>query len=71
MGILQAILAVFSDVGEWLIAQLSEMQAIFWTTGTGGAVELTFLGVLAVAALGFSVIFLIIGLIQRFLHFRG
>lgn len=70
MSLLTAILSVFSDVGSWIIQSLSDLQSIFWTV-SDGAVELTFLGVLAVATLGFSVVFLIIGVIQRFLHFRG
>ena len=68
MSILNAILADFSDIGTWLIDQLASMQDIFWSSSTG---SLTFLGVLAVCGLGFSVIFLVIGIIQKFLHFRG
>lgn len=71
MGILEAIFAVFTDVGEWIISSLTSLMSIFWTAGESGAGQLTFLGVLAVAGLAFSVIFLIIGIIQRFLHFRG
>ena len=70
MAILEAIFAVFTGVGDWIISALPSLTSIFWTTsGDGG--QLTFLGVLAVAGLAFSVIFLIIGIIQRFLHFRG
>ena len=71
MGILEAIFAVFTDVGEWIISSLTSLMSIFWTAGESGTGQLTFLGVLAVAGLAFSVIFLIIGIIQRFLHFRG
>ena len=71
MGILEAIFAVFTDVGECIISSLTSLMSIFWTAGADGAGQLTFLGVLAVAGLAFSVIFLIIGIIQRFLHFRG
>ena len=72
MGILEAIFAVFTDVGDWIISALTSLMSIFWTAGADGAAgQLTFLGVLAVAGLAFSVIFLIIGIIQRFLHFRG
>ena len=70
MSLITAILAVFTSVGDWIISQLDALQVIFWTT-TDGVVQLTFLGVLAVAGLAFSVVFLIIGIIQRFLHFRG
>lgn len=72
MAILEAVLAVFMGVGEWISTAVTSLIPMFWTAaegGTGG--ELTFLGVLAVAGLAFSVVFLIIGLIQNFLHFRG
>lgn len=71
MSIVNAILAVFSDIGDWIVQALQDLMGIFWTTGSGGEGSLTFLGVLAVCGLGFSVIFLIIGIIQRFLHFKG
>lgn len=72
MGVLEAILAVFTSVGEWISSGVQAMIPMFWTaaeTGTGGS--LTFLGVLAVAGLAISVTFLLIGVIQNFLHFRG
>ena len=71
MNIITAILAIFSDIGQWIMSELNSLQAIFWTVGEGGTGQLTFLGVLAVAGLAFSVVFLIMGIIQRFLHFRG
>lgn len=67
MDILTAILAVFTAIGEWIGTAVTSIMPMFYVAGTG----LTFLGVLAVAGLAFSVIFLIIGLIQNFLHFRG
>lgn len=66
MGILEAILDVFTSIGAWISGAVTQLQPMFY--GTDG---LTFLGVLAVAGLSFSVIFLIIGIIQNFLHFRG
>ena len=71
MGILEAIFEIFSGVGDWIIQSLTSLMDIFWLPGADGGGNLTFLGVLAVAGLAFSVIFLIIGIIQRFLHFRG
>lgn len=64
--VITAITAVFTAIGDWIVTALEALQAIFWTTE-----GLTFLGVLAVCGLAFSVVFLIIGIIQRFLHFRG
>lgn len=71
MGVLTSILSTFTGVGDWFIDNLSSFQAIFWESGVDGAGELTFLGVLAVAGLAFSVVFLLMGIIQGFLHFRG
>lgn len=71
MNILSAIFEIFTGVGDWITQALNSLMDLFWLPGAEGAGELTFLGVLAVAGLAFSVIFLIIGIIQRFLHFRG
>lgn len=67
MNVLTAVLAVFTSIGEWIVGVIPDLLSMFWVAETG----LTFLGVLAVAGLGMSVIFLVIGLIQNFLHFRG
>lgn len=67
-SILTAIFAVFSAIGEWMVGMFIPLQAIFWNAEIGA---LTFLGVLGVTGLGFSVIFLLIAVIQKFLHFRG
>lgn len=72
MGVLQAILAVFTGVGEWITTAVPSLVPMFWTASeSGGGGQLTFLGVLACAGLAFSVVFLMIGIIQRFLKFRG
>lgn len=67
MNVLEAILAVFLMVAEWISGAVTALIPMFWVEATG----LTFLGVLAVAGLAVSVTFLLIGLIQKFLHFRG
>lgn len=67
MTILEAVLAVFTAVGNWLSGAFTSLLPIFYVAETG----LTFLGTLAVAGLAFSVIFLLIGIISKFLHFRG
>ncbi len=66
-SILTAILAVFTAIGDWIAGAVTQLMPMFYVAETG----LTFLGVLAVAGLAFSVVFLILGLIQNFLHFRG
>lgn len=67
MNVLEAVLDVFSGIGTWIGESVTLVMPMFYDTSTG----LTFLGILAVSGLGFSVMFLIIGLIQNFLHFRG
>lgn len=66
MGVLADILEVFNSIATWISSAVTSLIPMFWT-----ADGLTFLGVLAVAGLSISVIFLIIGVIQNFLHFRG
>lgn len=66
-GVLGAILEVFSSVGDWIATAVADLIPMFYVAESG----LTFLGVLAVAGLAISVVFLIIGVIQNFLHFRG
>lgn len=72
MGIFAAISDVWSEVAAWLVEFIPTITAIFWTPAADGTEgSLTFLGVLAVISLAISVFFLIMGLIQNFLHLRG
>ena len=64
--VLSAILEVFTSVGTWITTAVNSFIPMFYAND-----QLTFLGVLAVAGLAFSVVFLLIGIIQRFLHFAG
>lgn len=66
MSVLGAITNVWTNIITWLTSAITAIIPIFY-----GESGLTFLGVLAVCGLGFSVVFLVIGLIQNFLHFRG
>lgn len=66
MAILEAILDVFTSVGTWIATSVNNLMPIFY-----GETGLTLLGTLGVAGLAFSVVFLIIGVIQNFMHFRG
>ena len=70
--VLSSILDVFDAIGAWFVEFVPTLFALFWTPGSGSTPgSLTFLGVLAVAGLAISVVFLVVGLIQNFLHFRG
>lgn len=66
-SVLTSITEVFTAVITWIISGVNAVIPMFYSTTDG----LTFMGVLAVCGLAFSVAFLLIGIIQRFLHFRG
>lgn len=66
-SIVTAITGVFTAMATWIADTIPSIVAVFYDSTNG----LTFLGVLAVCALGISVFFLLMGLIQNFLHFRG
>ena len=63
-----AVTNIFTGVGEWIADFLPTIMSIFWDAE---AQTLTFLGVLAVCGLAISIFFLLMGVIQNFLHFRG
>lgn len=65
-SVLQSVLDVFDAIGVWIGESVTSLTPMFYS-----GESLTFLGTLAVAGLAFSVIFLVIGIIQNFLHFRG
>lgn len=66
MDIITAIINVFNSIANWFATVMPTVLEIFYAEGS-----LTILGALAVAGLAISVIFLIMGVIQNFLHFRG
>lgn len=67
--VISAITAVFTAVFTWIKTAILSVIEVFYTTGDQGG--LTFLGVLSLIALSLSIFFLIMGLIQNFLHLRG
>ena len=67
MDIVESVTGTFTKIGSWMTTQIGDLTQVFYNPESG----LTFLGVLAVCGLGFGVIFLLIHLIQNFLHFRG
>lgn len=73
MAVLNAVLGVFTEIGTWIAGAVKQLIPMFYVSNPaeGETAGLTFLGVLAVAGLAISVVFLIIGVIQNFLHFRG
>lgn len=67
MTVLESITGVFTEMAEWVSTTIPTLSAIFYNAETG----LTFIGNLSVAGLSLSVFFLLMGVIQNFLHFRG
>ena len=67
---LSSIFGTFTQIANWIVTSIRGLEGLF-IDRTGEAVQLTFLGTLSVCGLGISVIFLLIGVIQNFLHFRG
>lgn len=63
---LALVLDVFQAVAEWFSTTIPTVISMFYAEGA-----LTFLGVLAVAGLAVSVVFLLMGVVSNFLHFRG
>lgn len=65
-SLITAITAVFDAIMTWLTGAIETAITLFWAEGA-----LTFLGILALIALGISIFFLIVGLISNFIHLRG
>ena len=64
--VLENILDVFEAVSNWIVTAVTGIIPMFYDASNG----LTFLGILAIAGLAFSVAFLLIGIVQRFLRFE-
>ena len=66
-SVITSITNVFTAMIEWIAGTFQKIVPIFYDAESG----LTFLGTLSVVALAISVFLLLMGLIQRFLHFAG
>lgn len=66
--LMESILDIFLSVGEWISGAVSALIPLFWDSSAGA---LTFVGVLSVSGLAFSVSMLLISLISKFLRFGG
>jgi hypothetical protein len=64
--LITAMTGVFDAVMDWLLTAINSVISLFWAEGA-----LTFLGILSLVALAISIFFLIVRLIQNFLHLRG
>lgn len=65
---IDAITNVWSSIMTVIVSLVNSAQELFWNS-TDNA--LTFLGTLSVITVAVGVVFLIIGVIQNFLHLRG
>lgn len=61
-----SITSVWTEVMTWITTSIGSVQTVFYADG-----DLTFLGVLATVGVSVGVAFLIIGVVQNFLHLRG
>ena len=66
-SVVTSVTSVFTAMAEWVSTTLPTLSGIFYDDVSG----LTFIGTLSVAGLALSVFFLLMGVIQNFLHFRG
>lgn len=60
------ITSVFTNIMDWITSGLNSVQGVFYANN-----QLTMLGTLAVIGVAIAVAFLLIGVLQRFLHLRG
>lgn len=60
------ITTVWTEVMTWITSSLASVQEVFYQENA-----LTFLGVQAVISVAIGIAFLLIGVIQNFLHLRG
>lgn len=67
MNIVTEMTEVFTSIMGWIITAIQSVIGVFWDAEAG----LTFLGILAIVALGISIFFLLMGIIQSFLHLRS
>lgn len=62
-----SITAVWQAILSWFTDALGSIQAVFYDAESG----LTFMGVLAVISVAVGIVFLLVGVIQNFLHLRS
>lgn len=62
-----SITAVWQAILTWFTTALGSIQSVFYNAETG----LTFMGVLAVISVAVGIVFLLVGVIQNFLHLRS
>ena len=66
-GVISSITGVFSAVSDWVVKGLQSLIPVFYSSESG----LTFFGTMSVVALGISIFFLLLRVVQNFIHLRG
>lgn len=66
-ALVDAVFAVFTEVGDWIVTAINQMVPIFYDPTEG----LTFMGIMATIGVGLGVILLVVGIIQSFLRLRS
>ena len=62
---------VWSGILNWFISSLASVQGVFVSGNSTDGYSLTLLGTLSVIAISVAIVFLVIGVIQRFLKLRS
>lgn len=62
---------VWTDLLAFFVSLFASIGEIFYTTGEGGAISLTFVGTMAVIMAGVAMILLAFNIIRSFLPMRG
>ena len=72
MELITEITKVFGAIGDWIITLLNNLVPLFWTEGVGDKPgSLTFFGILAMIGLAVSVFFLLMRVVENFIHLRS
>lgn len=65
-NVITSITGVFTAIAEWIGTAVQSLIPMFYVAESG----LTFIGTVSICGLAFSVVFLLVGIIQKFLRFR-
>lgn len=63
--------SVWTAIVTFFVGLFESIGSIFYTVGTGGAIELTFIGTLGLIMAGVSMILLAFNIIRSFLPIHG
>ena len=66
-SVIEAVTGVFDAMADWFVGMIPTITGIFYNAESG----LSLLGVLAIASLAISVVFLVLGFIIGFFQFRA